>query len=393
MNQNYPNAQNPRQGNKERPRARPFTFIVGAIAAVFIVTGAVTGGFGGALVMAGVVAMFTGIYVVITGRPSWIGLRGRKAGGITLAVGLIVTMAGGALLPPTEEPVTTAADSTEVLATSSPTREPAQTKAPAASKTKTPAPQPTTTPPTPTESAPSAPARSSTSRSAEEKSGAQETAKASKLWPVLRVVDGDTVHVGYRGEDASVRVIGIDTPEVVHPSVAEECGGPIASKNAVQLLEGRMVRLVFDPSQGRTDKYGRMLAYIELPGLGDYGKIMLERGLAAEYTYDTPYKRRPVYLKAEAQARAGGSGTWGTCGGFDTPLHSPTPEPQPPVQQSPVQQQPPQPPMGTCAPGYSPCLPPYPPDIDCADAGGPVTVTGSDPHGLDRDGDGLACEG
>ena len=47
---------------------------------------------------------------------------------------------------------------------------------------------------------------------------------------------------------------------------------------------------------------------------------------------------------------------------------------------------------GACAPGYSPCIPPYPPDIDCSDVDGPIYVTGSDPHGLDADGDGVACE-
>jgi hypothetical protein len=47
----------------------------------------------------------------------------------------------------------------------------------------------------------------------------------------------------------------------------------------------------------------------------------------------------------------------------------------------------------SCAPGYSPCLPPYPPDIDCADTPGEVTVSGSDPHGLDADNDGVACGG
>jgi hypothetical protein len=46
----------------------------------------------------------------------------------------------------------------------------------------------------------------------------------------------------------------------------------------------------------------------------------------------------------------------------------------------------------SCAPGYSPCIPPYPPDLDCADIGHPVAVSGSDPHALDRDGDGQACE-
>ncbi len=45
-----------------------------------------------------------------------------------------------------------------------------------------------------------------------------------------------------------------------------------------------------------------------------------------------------------------------------------------------------------CDPGYSGCVPPYPPDVDCADVDGPVTVQGSDPHGLDGDSDGVACE-
>jgi hypothetical protein len=45
-----------------------------------------------------------------------------------------------------------------------------------------------------------------------------------------------------------------------------------------------------------------------------------------------------------------------------------------------------------CAPGYDPCVPPYPPDVNCPDVG-PVTVSGPDPHGLDADGDGVACGG
>jgi hypothetical protein len=47
----------------------------------------------------------------------------------------------------------------------------------------------------------------------------------------------------------------------------------------------------------------------------------------------------------------------------------------------------------SCDPDYSgACVPPYPPDLDCADIGQPVRVEGSDPHGLDRDGDGAGCE-
>ena len=53
---------------------------------------------------------------------------------------------------------------------------------------------------------------------------------------------------------------------------------------------------------------------------------------------------------------------------------------------------------GNCTPGYSPCLPPAS-DYDCAGGSGDgpaytgtVTVTGSDPYGLDADGDGVGCE-
>jgi hypothetical protein len=45
-----------------------------------------------------------------------------------------------------------------------------------------------------------------------------------------------------------------------------------------------------------------------------------------------------------------------------------------------------------CDPNYSGCVPAYPPDVNCPEVDGPVQVTGSDPHGLDRDGDGVACE-
>lgn len=47
---------------------------------------------------------------------------------------------------------------------------------------------------------------------------------------------------------------------------------------------------------------------------------------------------------------------------------------------------------GACEPGYSPCVPPYPPGLDCSRLNFPIYVTGSDPHGLDGDGDGVACE-
>jgi hypothetical protein len=48
---------------------------------------------------------------------------------------------------------------------------------------------------------------------------------------------------------------------------------------------------------------------------------------------------------------------------------------------------------GGCDPSYRPCVPKHPPDLDCPDINMEVTVTGPDVHGLDREGDGIGCEG
>jgi len=48
----------------------------------------------------------------------------------------------------------------------------------------------------------------------------------------------------------------------------------------------------------------------------------------------------------------------------------------------------------SCDPSYPDvCIPPYPPDLNCGDIGySNFRVIGSDPHGFDRDNDGIGCE-
>ena len=204
--------------------------------------------------------------------------------------------------------------------------------------------------------------------------------KAVRRFAVLDVVDGDTVRVDYRG-GVSVRLIGIDTPETVSPSVPDECGGQVASGAARRLLTGQSVTMAFDPTQDRVDRYGRPLVYLGVPGVGDFGRAMIRRGQAAEYTYDAAYQRQAQYQSAEGAARSAKRGLWGACGGPDRPLRRPKAPPASAEGSG-----------GGCAAGYNPCVPPFPPDRNCDDADGPIIVTGSDPHELDSDGDGVACE-
>jgi DNA-binding winged helix-turn-helix (wHTH) protein len=50
-----------------------------------------------------------------------------------------------------------------------------------------------------------------------------------------------------------------------------------------------------------------------------------------------------------------------------------------------------QPAPAACAPGYDPCIP-VADDVNCAEIKQLVTVTGDDPYGLDKDGDGFGCQ-
>ena len=46
---------------------------------------------------------------------------------------------------------------------------------------------------------------------------------------VERVIDGDTIHVRVEGKSRTVRLIGVDTPETVHPTKAVQYFGQEAT--------------------------------------------------------------------------------------------------------------------------------------------------------------------
>jgi micrococcal nuclease len=205
----------------------------------------------------------------------------------------------------------------------------------------------------------------------------------SRGWRIYDVVDGDTVKVTKGGRDLTLRLIGINTPEVVDPYLPVQCFGPAASANAHRRLDGRSVVLEFDPSQGRRDKYGRTLAYVWTHHQNRwwlYNRSAVARGFAKEYTYDLPYAWQASFLRAQRSAQHHQRGLWSprTCDGNTT---------QPAVAVSGSGGGG----SGRCAPGYSPCLPVVP-DLNCSDIGHPVKVTGADQYHLDGDHDGVACE-
>lgn len=179
-----------------------------------------------------------------------------------------------------------------------------------------------------------------------------------------------------------IRLIGIDTPETVHPSEPVECFGPAASRFTTTSLAGETVRLEFDVE--RRDHYGRMLAYV-----WDDGKLfnsaLVQRGFATVSTYPPNVRYVGRFTAAQDQAQGAGRGLWEGCS---------VRVPETSANNTAVDGS-----SENGCDGYSPCLPPAP-DYDCAGgsgdgpeyAQGPIEVTGSDPYELDSEGDGIACE-
>lgn len=136
---------------------------------------------------------------------------------------------------------------------------------------------------------------------------------------VVRAVDGDTIVARPNGKERRVRLIGIDTPEVFAArSGSRECGGREASAFAKRLAKRyRKVVLRTDPTQDEIDRYGRLLAYVDLPdSRRSYQSELLKAGWAKTYVYEgKPFARVKAFRKVQATAKKGRRGVYAKCNG------------------------------------------------------------------------------
>jgi endonuclease YncB( thermonuclease family) len=204
---------------------------------------------------------------------------------------------------------------------------------------------------------------------------------------VARVADGDTLTLR---DGRRIRLVQIDAPELG----TGECYSRAARTALLARTPiGSRVTLEADPALDRIDRFGRLLRYVRR-GSVNVNVELVRAGAAARYVYDGDRGRYASRLVAAAQAaKFAHRGLWKACPA--TPLD---PERAVATGRS-------GPPAGggagavgsSCDPNYADgCVPPYPPDVDCADIRAldiaPVRVVGADPHRLDGDGDGWGCE-
>lgn len=193
---------------------------------------------------------------------------------------------------------------------------------------------------------------------------------------VLDVIDGDTIRVSIDGETHTVRYIGIDAPELAQADRPADWLGPEATAKNAELVADKVVTLEKDVSE--TDRFGRLLRYVYVGDLLVNGELV-RLGYARAPSYPPDVGRQDLLRQMEAEARAAGRGIWG-----------PTPTPAAPVDETPT-------PVSRegCDAAYPDvCIPPPPPDLDCADIPHRnFRVLPPDPHRFDGGNDGIGCEG
>jgi len=124
---------------------------------------------------------------------------------------------------------------------------------------------------------------------------------------VVRVVRGATIHVGVGARVEKVRYIGVNTPEVHHPTRGEEPGGREAAEVNRRLVEGQAVRLELDVQE--RDRYGRLLAYVWIGDLMINAELV-RLGYAQVMTIPPNVRYQEVFLKLQREAREAGRGLW-----------------------------------------------------------------------------------
>lgn len=126
---------------------------------------------------------------------------------------------------------------------------------------------------------------------------------------VVQVVDGDTLKVALAGETVTVRLLGVDTPEMGRDRQPVEDFAREATGFTRGLALGKTVRLERDPEGDTRDGFGRALRYVLLPDGANLNVEIVARGYGHAYTR-FPFSRVDEFRRLEREARERGLGLW-----------------------------------------------------------------------------------
>lgn len=187
---------------------------------------------------------------------------------------------------------------------------------------------------------------------------------------LVAVLDGDTIDVRFAdGRTERVRYIGVDTPE------RGDAGYLEATQANTAVLNASPTELYLARDVSDRDRFGRLLRYV-VSAAGSLSHELMRQGWARTLTIPPDVRCADELVAIQREAQAAGRGVWTT---------QVAAEPLPTLRPADT---------ASCHPSYpNVCIPPPPPDLDCRDI--PFrrfAVLPPDPHGFDRDGNGVGCE-
>ena len=123
-------------------------------------------------------------------------------------------------------------------------------------------------------------------------------------------VDGDTAKFELDGKEITVRFLGIDTPETVHPTKGEEPYGKEASNYTKGKLENaHKIEIEYDENASETDKYERALVWVWVDDTL-LQEELISNGLASTYMLQDNYKYAWMLQENEEKAKEEKVGIW-----------------------------------------------------------------------------------
>jgi len=130
---------------------------------------------------------------------------------------------------------------------------------------------------------------------------------------VIATIDGDTLVIRIEGRKETVRLIGVDAPETVHPTKPVQCHGPEASAHLADVLpRGTRVSVARD-AEAR-DRYGRLLAYVVRESDGLFVNLdLVTGGWATTLAIEPNIAHAQTFATAAEDARRAARGLWGAC--------------------------------------------------------------------------------
>jgi endonuclease YncB( thermonuclease family) len=131
----------------------------------------------------------------------------------------------------------------------------------------------------------------------------------AKTFAVINVVDGDTIDIDIPDDKYNrtrIRLWGIDTPET------NMYFGPEAADFTKASALGKQVTIYLDEGNRTRGKYGRLLAYVQLPDGRFLNEVLLTEGYAyADLRFQHSFYNK--YTQLQAVARRQKKGLWPTC--------------------------------------------------------------------------------